>query len=74
MATTFWQQQKQPCYLKGFNLKVKGRLGGVDMAKRTSVTWGTLSRQTLSLGVTRAFAPSYTLYGLYGVRVHSHYF
>lgn len=54
---------------KGLRLQLKGRINGIDMARKQVITLGSIPTQTLSATVDYSYAPAFTPYGTCGVKV-----
>jgi small subunit ribosomal protein S3 len=54
---------------KGIKIKIGGRLGGAEMARRETQIRGSIPLHTLQAHVDYGFAESYTTYGAIGVKV-----
>lgn len=66
-------QQQDGLPLKGFQLRLRGRLGGQDMASQRLVKGGRLPRSTYSAAVLLHEGSKERRYGLMGVQLHSYY-
>ena len=54
---------------KGVKIEIAGRLGGAEMSRRIKEILGSIPLQTLDADVDYGFAPSFTTYGVIGVKV-----
>ena len=54
---------------KGVKVQIGGRLGGSEMSRRIKQILGSIPLQTLDADVDYGFAPSFTTYGVIGVKV-----
>ncbi|MBN1353677.1 MAG: 30S ribosomal protein S3 [Candidatus Omnitrophica bacterium] len=54
---------------EGMKIKVGGRLGGAEIARKESVKFGKIPLQTLRADIDYGFAEAHTTYGLIGVKV-----
>lgn len=54
---------------EGLRIKVSGRLGGAEIARREAVKYGKIPLQTLRADIDYGFAEAHTTYGLIGVKV-----
>lgn len=54
---------------EGIRIKVKGRLGGAEIARSEKYMYGKIPLQTLRADIDYGFAEAYTTYGLIGVKV-----
>ena len=54
---------------KGVKIQIGGRLGGAEMSRRIKQILGSIPLQTLDADVDYGFAPSFTTYGVIGVKV-----
>ncbi len=54
---------------KGIKIKIGGRLGGAEMARRETQIRGSIPLHTLQAHVDYGFAESYTTYGAIGIKV-----
>jgi small subunit ribosomal protein S3 len=54
---------------KGVKVIVSGRLGGAEMSRTESVIMGSIPLHTLEADVDYGFVPSFTTYGVIGVKV-----
>ena len=57
---------------RGIKIKIGGRLGGAEMARRETQIRGSIPLHTLQAHVDYGFAESYTTYGAIGVKVWLH--
>ena len=57
---------------KGVKIQLAGRLGGAEMSRRIKEILGSIPLQTLDADVDYGFAPSFTTYGVIGVKVWIH--
>jgi len=57
---------------EGLKIKVSGRLGGSEIARKESVKYGKIPLQTLRADIDYGFAEAHTTYGLIGVKVWSY--
>jgi len=61
-------QQAKNVGIKGIKIKVAGRLGGVEIARREKYKFGKIPLQTLRANIDYGFAEALTTYGLIGVK------
>lgn len=54
---------------EGMKIKISGRLGGAEIARRESVKYGKIPLQTLRADIDYGFTEAHTTYGLIGVKV-----
>ena len=54
---------------EGLRIKISGRLGGAEIARRESVKYGKIPLQTLRADIDYGFTEAHTTYGLIGVKV-----
>ncbi len=54
---------------EGLKLKVSGRLGGAEIARRETLKYGKIPLQTLRADIDYGFTEAHTTYGLIGVKV-----
>ena len=54
---------------EGIKVKVSGRLGGAEIARKESVKFGKIPLQTLRADIDYGFTEAHTTYGLIGVKV-----
>ncbi len=54
---------------EGLKMKISGRLGGAEIARRDSVKYGKVPLQTLRADIDYGFTEAHTTYGLIGVKV-----
>jgi len=54
---------------EGLKMKISGRLGGAEIARRESVKYGKVPLQTLRADIDYGFTEAHTTYGLIGVKV-----
>jgi small subunit ribosomal protein S3 len=54
---------------KGIKISVSGRLGGVEMARKESLSVGEMPLGTLRANIGYAYVPAFTTYGTIGVKV-----
>jgi len=54
---------------EGIRIKVKGRLGGAEIARTEKYMYGKIPLQTLRADIDYGFAEAHTTYGLIGVKV-----
>lgn len=54
---------------EGLRLKVSGRLGGAEIARRETLKYGKIPLQTLRADIDYGFTEAHTTYGLIGVKV-----
>lgn len=59
----------KPNVFKGLRFQFKGRINGVDMAKKQTITYGSVPIQTISAYINYGFAPAFTPYGTCSVKV-----
>ncbi|HET6427224.1 MAG TPA: 30S ribosomal protein S3 [Phycisphaerae bacterium] len=57
---------------RGVRVQVSGRLGGAEMSRSVKQSFGSVPLQTLDADVDYGFAPSFTTYGVLGVKVWIH--
>jgi small subunit ribosomal protein S3 len=57
---------------KGVKLVISGRLGGAEMRRSEKLVIGSIPSHTLEADVDYGFAPSFTTYGVIGVKVWIH--
>lgn len=55
--------------VKGFKIKISGRLNGVERARSSYVSGGRVPLQTLEADITYSFQKALTKYGIIGVKV-----
>lgn len=61
-------------HFKGLKFQLKGRINGVDMAKKQILTFGSVPLQTIKAFINYGFASAYTPYGTCSVKVFFYYF
>jgi len=54
---------------KGVKVKLGGRLGGAEIARKESISEGTIPLQTIRANIDYGFAEAHTTYGKIGVKV-----
>ncbi|UCD55197.1 MAG: 30S ribosomal protein S3 [Candidatus Omnitrophota bacterium] len=54
---------------EGLRIKVSGRLGGAEIARRETLKYGKIPLQTLRADIDYGFTEAHTTYGLIGVKV-----
>ena len=54
---------------EGMKIKVSGRLGGAEIARKESMKYGKVPLQTLRADIDYGFAEAHTTYGMIGVKV-----
>jgi len=54
---------------EGMKIKISGRLGGSEIARKESVKYGKVPLQTLRADIDYGFTEAHTAYGLIGVKV-----
>ena len=54
---------------EGLKIKISGRLGGAEIARRETVKYGKVPLQTLRADIDYGFTEAHTTYGLIGVKV-----
>jgi len=54
---------------EGMRIKLAGRLGGAEIARKESIRYGKIPLQTLRAEVDYGFAEAHTTYGLIGVKI-----
>ncbi len=54
---------------EGMKIKVGGRLGGAEIARKETMRYGKIPLQTLRADIDYGFAEAHTTYGLIGVKV-----
>lgn len=62
-------QMAKDASCEGVKIKVSGRLGGAEIARRESVKYGKIPLQTLRADIDYGFTEAHTTYGLIGVKV-----
>ena len=55
--------------MKGFKIKISGRLNGVEIARSEFVNGGRVPLQTLQADINYSFQKALTKYGIIGVKV-----
>lgn len=61
-------EQAKNSGVKGIKIKVGGRLGGVEIARKEKYKYGKIPLQTLRADIEYGFAEALTTYGLIGVK------
>lgn len=59
----------QKAKIKGIKIKVSGRLGGVEMARKEKFSQGSMPLHTLKAEIDYAYKLAHTTYGVIGVKV-----
>ena len=59
--------------LKGFKLKIKGRLGGIKRTRRIIIKEGKIPSHTVQNTIKYSFTKSNTIHGVYGIKVWMYY-
>jgi len=54
---------------EGLRMKLSGRLGGAEIARKESLRYGKVPLQTLRADIDYGFAEAHTTYGLIGVKI-----
>ncbi|MBL7156886.1 MAG: 30S ribosomal protein S3 [Candidatus Omnitrophica bacterium] len=54
---------------EGLRIKISGRLGGAEIARKESVKYGKIPLQTLRADIDYGFTEAHTTYGLIGIKV-----
>jgi len=62
-------QMAQDSGCEGIKMKIAGRLGGAEIARKESLKYGKVPLQTLRADVDYGFSEAHTTYGLIGVKV-----
>ena len=62
-------QMAKDANCEGVKIKVSGRLGGAEIARREGVKYGKIPLQTLKADIDYGFTEAHTTYGLIGVKV-----
>ncbi|MFH1791367.1 MAG: 30S ribosomal protein S3 [Candidatus Omnitrophota bacterium] len=62
-------QQAKDAGCEGVRIKLKGRLGGAEIARTEKYMYGKIPLQTLRADIDYGFAEAHTAYGMIGVKV-----
>ena len=62
-------QQAKDAGCEGLKIKISGRLGGAEIARKESLKYGKIPLQTLRADIDYGFTEAHTTYGLIGVKV-----
>ncbi len=62
-------QQARDAGCEGLKIKISGRLGGAEIARKESLKYGKIPLQTLRADIDYGFTEAHTTYGLIGVKV-----
>ncbi len=62
-------QQAKDAGCEGMKMKISGRLGGAEIARKESLKYGKVPLQTLRADIDYGFTEAHTTYGLIGVKV-----
>lgn len=54
---------------EGMKIKIAGRLGGAEIARKESIKYGKIPLQTLRADIDYGFTEAHTTYGLIGIKV-----
>lgn len=63
------ERARQNKEIKGVKIRVSGRLGGANIHRAESITWGQMPLSKLKAKIDYAFAEALTKYGIIGVKV-----
>ncbi|MGB2706395.1 MAG: 30S ribosomal protein S3 [Candidatus Omnitrophota bacterium] len=62
-------QQAKDAGCEGMKIKIAGRLGGAEIARKETAKYGKIPLQTLRADIDYGFTEAHTTYGLIGVKV-----
>jgi len=62
-------QQVKDAGCEGMKIKISGRLGGAEIARKESLKYGKVPLQTLRADIDYGFTEAHTTYGLIGIKV-----
>lgn len=63
------ERARQNKEIKGVKIKVSGRLGGANIHRSETITWGQMPLSKLRAKIDYAFAEALTKYGIIGIKV-----